>query len=162
MIELTDRNYEASEVMGGEVRILHEQLYQSASLDEMARLTETFLLKRLATVKPFHPVHAAAVGILMRHGRVHLDDMVRKTGLSQRQFERKFIEHVGMGPKLYCRVSRLNYALRLKEERPDCPWTDITYEVGYFDQMHLVRDFRLLTSVTPSEFVRLIAEGFAA
>jgi transcriptional regulator GlxA family with amidase domain len=128
----------------------------------MTRLTETFLLKRLGAVKPFHPVQVAAAAILIRHGQVHLDDLVRETGLSQRQFERKFIEQVGMSPKLYCRVSRLNYALRLKEERPDCPWTDITYEAGYFDQMHLIRDFKLLTAATPSEFVRLIAQGFAA
>ena len=162
MIELTDRMYEASEVMGGEVRMLHEHLYQSAGLDEMARVTETFLLRRLAAVKPFHPVNVAAAGILTRHGRVHLDDLVRKTGLSQRQFERKFIEHVGMGPKLYCRVSRLNYALQLNAERPKCSWTDIAYDAGYFDQMHLIRDFKLLAAATPSEFVRLIAEGFAA
>lgn len=162
MTELTDRVYEASELMGGEVCLLHERLYQSASLNEMARLTESFLLKRLATVQPFHAVQLASTGILDHHGRVRLDDLVQKAGLSQRQFERKFIEQVGMGPKLYCRVSRLNNAIRLKEERPDHTWTDITYLAGYFDQMHLIKDFKLLAGATPSEFFRLITEGFAA
>jgi AraC-like DNA-binding protein len=69
---------------------------------------------------------------------------------------------VGMSPKLYCRVSRLDYALRLKECDPGSTWTDITYQAGYFDQMHLIKDFKLLTGSSPSEFSRLIAEGFAA
>jgi AraC-like DNA-binding protein len=161
MMELSDRTHEASEVIGGEVRLLHERLYESASLEEMAHVSESFLLKRMAAAHGFHPVQVAAAGILARHGQVHLDELVREAGLSQRQFERKFIEQVGMGPKLYCRVGRLNYALRLKEAQPDRPWTDITYQAGYFDQMHLVRDFKLLAGATPSEFFRLIAEGFA-
>ncbi len=161
MTELTDRIYEASDLLGREVCLLHERLHQSTSLNEMARVTESFLLKRLAAVKPSHPVQVASASILDRHGQIHLDDLVQKAGLSQRQFERKFIEQVGMGPKLYCRVSRLNYALRLKEAKPDFTWTDITYHAGYFDQMHLIRDFKLLAGATPSEFFRLITEGFA-
>jgi AraC-like DNA-binding protein len=162
MTELTDRVCEASELMGREVCWLHERLHQSASLNEMARLTESFFLKRLSAVRPFHAVQVASAGNLDRHGQVQLDDLVQKAGLSQRQFERKFIEQVGMRPKLYCRVSRLNNAIRLKEQRPDQPWTDITYQAGYFDQTHLIKDFKLLAGATPSEFFRLITEGFAA
>src|SRR4029077_14920609 len=162
MIELTDQLYEASEVIGGNVRLLHERLSQAASLDEMASITESHLLKYLPAAKPFHPVQVAATEILSRHGRVQLDDLVDSSGLSQRQFERKFVEQVGMSPKLYCRVSRLTFALRLKERHPHQKWTDIIYHAGYFDQMHLIKDFKLMTGSSPSAFSKLISEGFAS
>lgn len=160
MIDLADRIYEASELMGTRVRLLHEQLYQCPTLNDMARTTEGFLLGWLAAARQYHAVQAAATVILTRHGHVELDDLVHEAGLSQRQFERKFAEQIGMGPKHYCRVARLNYILRLKEARPDRTWTELSYEGGYFDQMHLVKDFKLLAGATPTEFSRLIAEGF--
>lgn len=161
IIELADRTCEASEVMGAGVRLLHEQLYRCPTLNDMARAAEGFLLERLAAARPYHAVQTAATVILTHHGHVELEDLVHETGLSQRQFERKFAEQIGMGPKHYCRVARLNYVLRLKETRPDRTWTELCYEGGYFDQTHLVKDFKLLAGAAPTEFCRLIAEGFA-
>lgn len=82
---------------------------------------------------------------------------MRSSGLSQRQFECKFIEQVGVSPKLYSRIIRLNYALQVKVTRPHLSWTDVTYEAGYFDQMHLVKDFKSLAGETPARFLRMIA-----
>ena len=64
------------------------------------------------------------------NGKVNLDHLVRSSGLSQRRFERTFTEHADIAPKLYCRINRLSYALRLKENRPDRTWTDVTYQTG--------------------------------
>jgi AraC-like DNA-binding protein len=155
MPELTDRAYEASDVIGVDVKLLHDRLRESTSLREMACLTETFLLPRLAA--PFHAVQSAAAGILKCRGQISLNLLARSSGLGQRQFERKFTEQVGVPPKLYSRIVRLNYALQLKETRPDLSWTDVTYEAGYFDQTHLVKDFKSLAGETPSKFLRIIA-----
>jgi AraC-like DNA-binding protein len=61
---------------------------------------------------------------------------------------------------LYSRISRLAYALRLKEATPQRTWTELTYLAGYFDQNHMVKDFRALAGTSPSEFFRLIEDGF--
>lgn len=160
MIELADRLYEASELMGNEVRLLHEQLHRCPTLNDMARATERFLLEWVTAARQYHAVQTAAKVIITRHGRVELDDLVHEAGLSQRQFERKFAEQIGMGPKHYCRVARLNYVLRLKEARPDRTWTELSYEGEYFDQNHMIKDFKALAGTAPSEFFRLIDEGF--
>jgi transcriptional regulator GlxA family with amidase domain len=86
--------------------------------------------------------------------------MARQVELSGRQLERKFMEAVGIPPKLYCRISRLDYALRLKEVTPQRTWTELTYLAGYFDQNHMVKDFKALAGTTPSKFFQLIEDGF--
>jgi AraC-like DNA-binding protein len=154
MSELTDRAYEASEVLDLDTKALHDRLRECATVYEMVRLTETFLLRREAA--PHHAVQSAAADILRHGGQTRLDLLVRSSGLSERQFERKFAEQVGVAPKLYSRIVRMNYALRLKETRPDLSWTDVTYQAGYFDQMHLVKDFKSLAGATPSQFLRMV------
>jgi hypothetical protein len=52
------------------------------------------------------------------------------------------------------------YALRLKEATPQRTWTELTFLAGYFDQNHMVKDFKALAGTAPSEFFRLIEEGF--
>jgi AraC-like DNA-binding protein len=44
----------------------------------------------------------------------------------------------------------------LKVEHPTLTWTEITYRAGYFDQTHLVKDFKSLAGETPSQFFRML------
>ena len=160
MNEITDRVVEASQVLGTGVRQLHECLHSAAGLDAMAHLMEGFLRQRLPRARPFHPIQVAARQVTSRHGGITIDDLARQVELSGRQLERKFVEQVGIPPKLYCRINRLDYALRLKETTPLRTWTELTYLAGYFDQNHMVKDFKALAGTVPSEFFRLIEDGF--
>jgi len=160
MSHLTDQVVEASLLLGPGVRQLHDRLESATGFEEMVRVTENFLRGWLPRARPFHPVQAAASQVLARHGGITIDDLARQVELSGRQLERKFVEEVGIPPKLYCRISRLNHALLLKEAKPLRTWTDLTYLAGYFDQNHMVKDFKALAGTTPSEFFWLIENGF--
>jgi len=160
MSHLTDRVVEASQLLGTGTRQLHERLQGATGLDAMALLTEEFFEGWLSRARPFHPVQFAASQIVARHGGVTIDHLAREVNLSGRQLERRFVEQVGISPKLYCRISRLAHALRLKEAAPRRTWTELTYLAGYFDQNHMVKDFRALAGAPPSEFFRLIEDGF--
>jgi AraC-like DNA-binding protein len=160
MNEITDRVVEASQLLGAGVRQLHECLQSAIGLDAMAHVTESFLRGWLPRARPFHPIQVAASQVIAFHGGIAVDDMARQVELSGRQLERKFMEAVGIPPKLYCRISRLDYALRLKEVTPQRTWTELTYLAGYFDQNHMVKDFKALAGTTPSKFFQLIEDGF--
>jgi AraC-like DNA-binding protein len=158
--QITNRVIEAAQILGPGVRQLHERLHCAAGIDAMAQLTEDVLREWLPRARPFHPIQLAASRVIARHGEIKIDDLARQVELSERQLERKFVEQVGIPPKLYCRISRLDYALRLKEATPLRTWTELTFLAGYFDQNHMVKDFRALAGMAPSDFFRLIEEGF--
>jgi AraC-like DNA-binding protein len=160
MGQITDQTFEASEVLGPGVRHLHERLHSAAGIDVMVRIAEDFLLELLPRALPFHPVQLAAARMIALHGGIKIDDLARQVELSGRQLERKFIEQVGISPKLYCRISRLGYALRLKEAVPQRTWTELTFLAGYSDQNHMIKDFKALAGAAPAEFLRLIEGGF--
>lgn len=72
--------------------------------------------------------------------------------VSSRQFERQFLERIGVSPKIYQRLLRFNQVMNLRKQNPALKWVDITYHCGYFDPNHLLRDFKQFTGVVPSGF----------
>lgn len=74
-------------------------------------------------------------------------------GVSQRTFINTFAREVGLTPKLYCRVRRFQRLLRRVHGHEDVDWSELALACGYFDQPHLIRDFRELAGITPSAYL---------
>jgi AraC-like DNA-binding protein len=75
-------------------------------------------------------------------------------GLSSRQFQRRFIEAVGIAPKLFCRIQRFQRVFSILEN-DGSGWADAAVRCGYYDQAHLIRDVREFAGKTP---IALLAE----
>lgn len=86
-----------------------------------------------------------------------------RLGRSTRWVQRTFRDTVGLSPKMLTRINRVQRAIRVATSEPGKTWSAIAADVGYFDQSHLVRDFRQLVGCTPSEFTtreRPITDAF--
>jgi AraC-like DNA-binding protein len=82
-------------------------------------------------------------------GRLTVNELADKAGLSQRQLSRRFHNALAIGPKEYLRVSRFLHSLKtLKQEEY---LTSLAYEHGYYDQAHFIHEYRTFAGLTPSE-----------
>ncbi len=151
MDELTDRDFEARAVLGPSISRLEQRLSVCGSFAERARITGDFLLRRSLTVASADGVWAAASRILLTSGQIRISALAHSAGLSMRQFERKFIQQVGLPPKWYARIARFEAALESKAKSIGKSWTDVAHESGYYDQMHMVHDFEEFTGQTPTK-----------
>jgi AraC-like DNA-binding protein len=89
--------------------------------------------------------------ILKSGGVVKIDALVKSAYMSNRQFERVFKERMGISGKFYSRLVRFTKAWLLKETKPHITWTQVAYECNYFDQMHLIRDFKDFANTNPKD-----------
>jgi AraC-like DNA-binding protein len=154
MPELTDRAYEARSVLGHVVLEIEQKLADAADFAERTRIATDFLL-RYATLRTTpDAVAKVANEFLIENGALRIDGAAERAALSVRQFERVFCEQVGVPPKLYARIVRFHAALKAKREMTDRLWTDIAYEFGYYDQMHMIRDFQSFSGENPTRFSR--------
>jgi len=151
MHELTDQNYEAHSVLGAFISRLEQRLSDCKSFAARASLVDEFLLHRASLSRGYDAISAAANQIVLRGGRERIAPLAHGAGLSMRQFERRFIQQVGVGPKLYSRIARFEAALDSKARSSTKSWTDVAHEFGYHDQMHLVHDFEEFTGETPTD-----------
>jgi AraC-like DNA-binding protein len=86
-----------------------------------------------------------------------VSSLAAELGVSERQLLRVFNERVGVSPKTFLRIVRFRRALRAARAsaRPD--WAAIAATAGYFDQAHLIADFRALGGQTPTALLASVA-----
>ena len=81
-----------------------------------------------------------------------VSEVAYKLNISKRQLERVFLKNVGISPKKFSRIVRLNAAIKRFKKADSL--TALTYEAGYFDPSHLIRDFREFTGLSPKAFFK--------
>ncbi len=112
---------------------------------------------------PDHGVRAAVELITRNRGLPSVRSVSGQLGRSTRWVQRTFRDTVGLTPKMLSRIRRVQRAMRLATAHPARTWSFIAADAGYFDQSHLVRDFRDIVGVTPSAFAareRTITDAF--
>ncbi len=130
-------------------RLVRERLLDASTPASKFRVFEEVLSEHLAP--RFDPAIQYAMAAL-RAG-MPVSQVVSRLGLLPRTFERRFSARVGINPKRFARVQRLQRVLRAVRlsGRPD--WCALAAEHGYTDQAHLIHDFRDLADITPSGYV---------
>ncbi|MDQ2842403.1 MAG: helix-turn-helix domain-containing protein [Acidobacteriota bacterium] len=146
---LVNQAYTGHDVFGNSIRRLWEQMAETASFDERVRLAEEYLLRSAANVFCRTSVMNSAHYLFRQQGETRIDALASHAALSVRQFERRFSEEIGMPPKLFARIARYQMALDAKVTSPGRSWLEIAHDFGYYDQMHMIKDFQDLCGSTP-------------
>jgi hypothetical protein len=105
MEEFADQAFEARSVIGPKFPDFEQKLSCASSFEERACVASAFLLECLTERSGGDSVAALANRFLSERGALGVGDAAAEAGLSVRQFERRFIEQVGVPPKLYARVA---------------------------------------------------------
>jgi AraC-like DNA-binding protein len=124
-----------------------------AAGDRSARLAliEAFLRGKCAVA--MDAVVVSAIDWMIAHadsGSIH--ELVASLPVGERQLERAFKTHVGVSPKLFASMVRMQYFLKSISRPGEESLTSLAYGSGYYDQAHLVRSFKRKSGVTPSRY----------
>jgi len=114
------------------------------------RALDAALLKHVAG-RAVDPVAAGLVGAAVASGgRMRVDDMVRLSGAGGRRVERLFAKNVGLAPKTFLRILRFQRVLAALRAGDNRSFAALAHEGGFYDQAHLINDFRSFAGATPS------------
>jgi len=151
--ELTDLRVSIDDIWrdGNEVR---EVLAASTNGIARMRALERVLLARMPRDVPGQPdVDEAIRRIVDAGGSLGITMLAPALGVTRQHLARRFSQLVGVSPKTFARVVRLGRVIeRVREIPPSEPvnWSILALELGYYDQSHLVDEFKEMTGVTPT------------
>jgi AraC-like DNA-binding protein len=152
--EFTDTWFDAESVISREIKEVNERLADCTNYVQMIAVTEEYLLNKIKKLSSeTHPLDKVASCLYINPSRFSLDWLAMQSCLCQRQFNRKFIERMGVGPKLYSRVARFYKAYQYKEVHPHDDWLTVALLFGYTDYQHMVKDFKQFAQVTPNLWI---------
>ena len=146
---LTDRRLPLGDLWGRSAGDLAERLALAPDTLSRIALLEAELTRRIAATD--RRVDAAVERIVATGGRVPINGIASAVGVSRQHLARQFLRHVGITPKTFARVVRFERVLRaVARGRRD--WARLAADCGYFDQAHLIGDFRELAGAPPVPF----------
>jgi AraC-like DNA-binding protein len=131
---------------------LPDRLWSAGGWEARFRLLDELLARRLAAAPPAPAeVDWAWQRLVETDGRIRIGTLTHELGWSRKRLAAAFREHVGLPPKKVARLLRFDRARSLAAAGgPD--WTRIAVDCGYYDQSHLINEFRTITGRTPETF----------
>jgi AraC-like DNA-binding protein len=116
-------------------------------------LIEQWLLRLAGDRLRNHPVVTFAMRAFLSGGSV--TQIAQRTGYSHRHFVEIFWSQVGLTSKRFHRLYRFRRVVETVHNQTGVDWPEVGLSLGYFDQAHLIHDFREFSGLTPTEYLGL-------
>ncbi|MBE9111710.1 AraC family transcriptional regulator [Nodosilinea sp. LEGE 07298] len=110
---------------------------------------ERYLAQASPSVQPIDQVIQLIESV---GGAVRISEAAEVFGQSRRQFERVFLETVGVSAKTFAKIIRFQHTARLLTSSSNVSLAYIAAELNYSDQSHMSHDFKRLAGISPNQF----------
>lgn len=166
---LNDTVDQLEAVFGRATASLRDRLLEAPTTDAKMAAAEAWLLERARGRLELNPAVEYLAGRLFAPAGIRISDVVEDLGYSQRHVRNLFRRWVGLSPKEFGSLRRfqqvltslartadpmdLHTASLLRGKAlPEPDWADVAADHGYYDQSHLIHDFRRYAGMTPRKY----------
>lgn len=145
--ELTNNALQLSELAHAD---LTEQLLAAKSGVQQVSVITQFLIAQQQRIKARDIMIEASLHLMEEQiDTITVKYLLDHFSISERQFEKRFQQSVGLTPQFYIRIQRFKAAVRLLKTGQFHRLTDIAHALNYYDQSHFIRDVKAFAGLTP-------------
>jgi len=155
MASLADRVVRAVDVLGPKADAWARAIHAEPNVTRKLAIADAFLAPLLLPVdREVARFRDLVERMASDRTLVRVEDVAAISGLDVRALQRAFRTYVGVSPKWIIRRYRLHEAAeQLKAKRPPA-LAALAASLGYADQSHFARDFKVVVGQTPRSFAR--------
>jgi AraC-like DNA-binding protein len=158
--QITDRTIGLAYVFGEDGTALEAAVCAQTEEAKMVEHAEQFLRARLPAPDPqVELINQIVDCVVDDRAIVTVDNLVARFGLTKRTLQRMFSQYVGVSPKWVIMRYRLQEAAEQMAAGAITSWTKLALDLGYFDQPHFIKDFKMIVGQTPAEYARSLRQG---
>jgi methylphosphotriester-DNA--protein-cysteine methyltransferase len=150
--EIGDLVVHLDELWHGEGARLLERMAEAPDDAARVALLQATLRRQLGHTEANPAAACATQAISVGGGQRPLREIAASIGVGERRLQQIFHAHVGLSPRAWSRLARLHACLRALRRQQAPAWAEVALAGGYYDQSHLVNEFRALCGITPNEF----------
>lgn len=156
--EVQNQIVEMAGLIGNSAEELQSQLAEANALNLKLLLLQNFLIERLEKAVP-DPIYDYCINrISDSKGLISVAQLQKETGYSSRWLNKKFLEHLGTGPKNLSEIVRFKQFYQVYSTGAHLQGLKDHIYNYYYDQSHFLRAFKRFTGTTPTELENSLNE----
>lgn len=138
-------------LLGKKTSNIFQRIYESRiSNNLIVKVLNTFFLDFIKDSHLSKTYIDQAIELITRqNGKMRIEDLCIQLNVNPRTLRRDFSDQVGVSPKEFSRILRLNRLHKYLMYYNHISIHDLVYQLGYFDQAHLINDFKKYANYTP-------------
>lgn len=152
--ELNNTVYPLQELIPELADLTMNEALKKTPPTEIIEKINAWLLTQTKEPVENHIVSAFISETVKKKGSMVVKDFCTSFGMHKSTLEKNFKYTTGLSPKQYANLIRFNYLLN-KMLFSDSNLTKTGYEMGYFDQSHMIKDFRKVMGISPNKFLEM-------
>ena len=155
MSELTDSYIDVEEIEDTGLNRLKDDINSEEDSLRCISLIESFFISRLSLKKDSYIYERLlpSVTSMVLDNSVAVEKLASDSCYSYRQYIRLFTSITGVNPKVYSRIVRFQHSLYLLQLKGNIQLDELAFECGYYDVSHLVKEFKLFSGYTPTQYM---------
>lgn len=134
---------------------LEAQVLEAKTVIKKIAIVENYIMQEIQKATPdqdFKLMQSMMNFIFKYKGNLRLDILIEYFNVNYKKIERLFLKYTGMPPKSYIRIIRINACIDVTKFQDKLNLTVLALDNGFFDQSHLTKEFKRITSLTPKQF----------
>jgi AraC-like DNA-binding protein len=152
--QLNDDVQQLEKFWGDEINQLRKKIIAEKDISKKFHIMESFLLEKIKNGVQENNVLTTAIKELTNNPyKFTTKEVAKTTGISQKHLISLFDKYIGLTPKALSRIFRFQKVLLQIEQHKKIEWLQITYDCGYYDQAHFIKDFCNFSGINPSEYL---------
>jgi AraC-like DNA-binding protein len=155
--ELNDDCFDLNLLPDQNIKLLLEQINNAKKAVKQIEIISLFIEKLIdLSTNNIDSTIQLAINVIIDHkGRITIKDLREKLHVTERTFERLFMNQIGVNPKQFTKIIQFQNSLTQLSKEDYSLLTDIVFENGFTDQSHFIRTFKKYTGKTPTEFQKM-------
>lgn len=152
--ELYNRYIDVEDFEDAGLTALKRVIANENDISTCVREIEKFLIDRLDNINDYNYNRILhSIQLIKNETQSEVSALADDACLGYRHFKRIFTRYTGVCPKEYIRIIRFQKVLYVLQKNPSLDITEVACICGYYDHSHLVKDFRSLSTCSPTEYL---------
>lgn len=158
--DLIDRVLPLADVFGERADVLARSVSSEPDAERALGLIGAFL-ESLAPALDDNIARVVELVSFVQHERsiTRSEALARHAGMNVRTLQRLFERYLGLGPKWVIGRARVQEAAERIATGQSVDFAALAVELGYHDQAHLIRDFKVQVGFTPAVYAQRCSKG---
>ncbi|MBE0339581.1 helix-turn-helix domain-containing protein [Paenibacillus sp. 23TSA30-6] len=147
----TGGNYRLDDIWPENIEIIGERILEARDFNERVRIMDEYLNQLILRqgTNDCDLMKNLLHRIFVSSGSMSVKELAERETISERQINRKFGQWIGISPKKFSEVVRFQSVLHSIQSGGGLDWTELALKHSFFDQAHLIRDFRRFYGDSP-------------